>query len=203
MWQRRTNRPGYRGFDRGALQQRGRDSADAILSRRQAAATSYTRSVGLAVIRHGIPRGRPRFDAAPMLTGMDLRRRPLTGADQYARTVPKSRWDASPIPQTSPRRRCSCSPDAARHITMHDLRVDGGATLVMWSCRWPISYPSNAAAIHAAHPARASIRLCRRRDFDVARILGDAFVGGQAGRTVSAPSPTSSRSAGGCACGRL
>jgi 2,3-dihydro-2,3-dihydroxybenzoate dehydrogenase len=101
----------------------------------KAAATSYTRSVGLAVAGHGIRVNvvSPGSTLTPMLTGMWTsdtdRERVLTGTpEQFRLGIPLGRIaDPADIASTA----VFLLSDAARHITMHDLRVDGGATLDM------------------------------------------------------------------------
>lgn len=101
----------------------------------KAAATSYARSVGLAVAGHGIRVNivSPGSTLTPMLTGMwssDAdHERVLTGTpEQFRLGIPLGRIaDPADIASTV----VFLLSDAARHITMHDLRVDGGATLDM------------------------------------------------------------------------
>ncbi len=101
----------------------------------KAAATSYARSVGLAVAGHGIRVNvvSPGSTMTPMLTGMWTsdadRERVLAGTpDQFRIGIPLGRIaEPGDIASTI----VFLLSDAARHITIHDLRVDGGATLDM------------------------------------------------------------------------
>jgi 2,3-dihydro-2,3-dihydroxybenzoate dehydrogenase len=101
----------------------------------KAAATSYARSVGLAVAGHGIRVNvvSPGSTMTPMLTGMWTsdadRQRVLAGTpEQFRLGIPLGRIaEPADIASTI----VFLLSDAARHITIHDLRVDGGATLDM------------------------------------------------------------------------
>ncbi|TSD49050.1 SDR family oxidoreductase [Rhodococcus sp. KBS0724] len=101
----------------------------------KAAATAYLRSLGLEIAPHGIRCNiiSPGSTDTPMLRGMwdgtDQSAGVIAGdADAYRLGIPLGRL-AQPddIAATA----LFLSSDAARHITMHDLRVDGGATLDM------------------------------------------------------------------------
>ncbi len=101
----------------------------------KAAATSYARSLGLRVAPHGVRVNivSPGSTDTPMLRGMwtddSDRERVLAGEpDAYRLGIPLGRI-ASPEDVASTVLFLASS--AARHITMHDLRVDGGATLDM------------------------------------------------------------------------
>ncbi|MFF0817405.1 SDR family oxidoreductase [Rhodococcus sp. NPDC003318] len=101
----------------------------------KAAATAYLRSLGLELAPHGIRCNviSPGSTDTPMLRGM------WTGDDESADVIA---GDASAFRLGIPLGRLAqpediaqtalflCS-DAARHVTLHDLRVDGGATLDM------------------------------------------------------------------------
>lgn len=110
-------------------------TAMAAYAASKAAATSYSRSVGLAVACHGIRVNvvSPGSTMTPMLTGMwpsDAdRARVLAGTpDQFRIGIPLGRIaEPADIASTT----VFLLSDAARHITIHDLRVDGGATLDM------------------------------------------------------------------------
>ena len=101
----------------------------------KAAATSYARSLGLRVAPYGVRVNivSPGSTDTPMLRGMWTedadRDRILAGEpDAYRLGIPLGRI-ASPEDVASTVVFLASS--AARHITMHDLRVDGGATLDM------------------------------------------------------------------------
>ncbi|MFF0708887.1 SDR family oxidoreductase [Gordonia sputi] len=101
----------------------------------KAAATSYARSLGLRVAPYGVRVNivSPGSTDTPMLRGMWTedadRDRVLAGEpDAYRLGIPLGRI-ASPEDVASTVVFLASS--AARHITMHDLRVDGGATLDM------------------------------------------------------------------------
>ncbi|MGW4478382.1 2,3-dihydro-2,3-dihydroxybenzoate dehydrogenase [Rhodococcus triatomae] len=101
----------------------------------KAAATAYLRSLGLELAPHGIRCNivSPGSTDTPMLRGM------WAEDDESAAVVA---GDAASFRLGIPLRRIArpediaqtvlflCS-DAARHVTLHDLRVDGGATLDM------------------------------------------------------------------------
>ncbi|WP_231894372.1 MULTISPECIES: SDR family oxidoreductase [Gordonia] len=101
----------------------------------KAAATSYARSLGLRVAPYGVRVNivSPGSTDTPMLRGMWTddadRDRVLAGEpDAYRLGIPLGRI-ASPEDVASTV--VFLASNAARHITMHDLRVDGGATLDM------------------------------------------------------------------------
>lgn len=101
----------------------------------KAAATSYARSLGLRVAPHGVRVNivSPGSTDTPMLRGMwsgtDDRDRVLTGEPEAFRLgIPLGRIAT---PDDIAATVAFLASDAARHITMHDLRVDGGATLDM------------------------------------------------------------------------
>ncbi|MFW0785669.1 SDR family oxidoreductase [Gordonia sp. CPCC 206044] len=101
----------------------------------KAAATSYARSVGLAVARDGIRVNivSPGSTDTPMLRGMwtsdDDRDAVLAGdPEQFRLGIPLGRIAE---PDDIAASVVFLLSDAARHLTMHDLRVDGGATLDM------------------------------------------------------------------------
>ncbi|MEP9392474.1 MULTISPECIES: SDR family oxidoreductase [Gordonia] len=99
----------------------------------KAAATSYARCIGLAAAPSGVRVNvvSPGSTNTPMLRGMwsstDDRTTVLAGdATQFRLGIPLGRIaEARDIAETV----VFLASDAARHITMHDLRVDGGATL--------------------------------------------------------------------------
>ncbi|MFT4125521.1 MAG: SDR family oxidoreductase [Gordonia sp. (in: high G+C Gram-positive bacteria)] len=99
----------------------------------KAAATAYARSVGLAVAGAGVRVNivSPGSTDTPMLRGMwtceQDRAAVLAGnPDQYRLGIPLGRIaTAADIAGTV----IFLASAAARHITLHDLRVDGGATL--------------------------------------------------------------------------
>ncbi|MDL9935867.1 SDR family oxidoreductase [Gordonia sp. ABSL1-1] len=101
----------------------------------KAAATSYARSVGLRVAPSGVRVNivSPGSTDTAMLRGMwtsaDDREATLVGSpDQYRLGIPLQRLaDPADIADSV----LFLASDAARHITLHDLRVDGGATLDM------------------------------------------------------------------------
>lgn len=101
----------------------------------KAAATSYTRSIGLTVARQGVRVNivSPGSTLTPMLTGMwsdDTDRQAVldgTPAD-FRIGIPLGRIAS---PEDVAHAVCYLCSDAAQHVTMHDLRVDGGATLDM------------------------------------------------------------------------
>ncbi|MGW5072883.1 SDR family oxidoreductase [Rhodococcus sp. NPDC004095] len=101
----------------------------------KAAATAYLRSLGLELAPHGVRCNivSPGSTDTPMLRGMwsreDESAAVIAGdASAFRLGIPLGRL-AQPedIAQTV---LFLCS-DAARHVTLHDLRVDGGATLDM------------------------------------------------------------------------
>ena len=101
----------------------------------KAAATAYLRSLGLELAPHGIRCNvvSPGSTDTPMLRGM------WSGDDESPAVIA---GDAASFRLGIPLGRIArpediaqtvlflCS-DAARHVTLHDLRVDGGATLDM------------------------------------------------------------------------
>ena len=100
----------------------------------KAAATAYARSVGLDVARSGVRINvvSPGSTDTPMLRGMwadevSDRAAVLAGdPDRFRLGIPLGRIaDATDIAATVQ----FLASDAAKHMTMHDLRVDGGATL--------------------------------------------------------------------------
>jgi 2,3-dihydro-2,3-dihydroxybenzoate dehydrogenase len=101
----------------------------------KAAATSYARSTGLAVAGHGVRVNivSPGSTDTPMLRGMwtsdDDRDAVLAGDPaQHRLGIPLQRIaDPTDIAAAV----VYLASDAARHVTMHDLRIDGGATLDM------------------------------------------------------------------------
>ncbi|WLP90912.1 SDR family NAD(P)-dependent oxidoreductase [Gordonia sp. NB41Y] len=101
----------------------------------KAAATSYARSVGLAVASAGVRVNivSPGSTDTPMLRDMwssDADRDAVLAGDQQAHRlgIPLQRIaDPADIAESV----LFLASDAARHITLHDLRVDGGATLDM------------------------------------------------------------------------
>ncbi|RDI50177.1 SDR family oxidoreductase [Nocardia mexicana] len=105
----------------------------------KAAATAFTRSLALQVAPHGVRVNlvSPGSTDTPMLRGMygdgpldDAARESLLDGDPevYRLGIPLRRI-ASPADIAAAVR--FLVSDDARHITMHDLRVDGGATLDM------------------------------------------------------------------------
>ncbi|MGW0039550.1 SDR family NAD(P)-dependent oxidoreductase [Gordonia sp. NPDC003376] len=101
----------------------------------KAAATSYARSVGLAVASAGVRVNivSPGSTDTSMLRDMwssDADRDAVLAGDQQAHRlgIPLQRIaDPADIAESA----LFLASDAARHITLHDLRVDGGATLDM------------------------------------------------------------------------
>lgn len=101
----------------------------------KAAATSYARSVGLAVAPAGVRVNvvSPGSTDTGMLRGMwsspDDRDAVLAGSpDQFRLGIPLGRIaDPADIADSV----LFLVSDAARHVVLHDLRVDGGATLDM------------------------------------------------------------------------
>ncbi|MFW0794699.1 SDR family oxidoreductase [Gordonia sp. CPCC 205515] len=102
----------------------------------KAAATSYARSVGLAVAPAGVRINvvSPGSTDTDMLRGMwtspdDDRAAVLAGdPDQFRLGIPLGRIaDPADIAESV----LFLASDAARHVTLHDMRVDGGATLDM------------------------------------------------------------------------
>ncbi|AVM00185.1 2,3-dihydro-2,3-dihydroxybenzoate dehydrogenase [Gordonia iterans] len=98
----------------------------------KAAATAYTRSVGIDAAVDGVRVNvvSPGSTDTPMLAGMagdDLRAAVLAGEPaRYRLGIPLGRIaDPGDVAATI----VFLASDAARHITLHDLRVDGGATL--------------------------------------------------------------------------
>lgn len=110
-------------------------SALAAYAASKAAATSYTRSIGLSLAPSGIRVNivSPGSTDTPMTRAMWRteadRAEVLAGSpDQFRIGIPLGRIaDPADIAETV----VFLASDAARHITMHDLRVDGGATLDM------------------------------------------------------------------------
>lgn len=108
-------------------------AAMAAYAASKAAATSYARSVGLSAAPAGVRVNvvSPGSTDTPMLRGMwaseDDRNAVLAGdAAQFRLGIPLGRIaDPTDIANTV----VFLASDAARHITLHDLRVDGGATL--------------------------------------------------------------------------
>ncbi|NDZ96393.1 SDR family oxidoreductase [Streptomyces sp. SID6673] len=101
----------------------------------KAAATSYARSVGLATASDGLRVNivSPGSTDTPMLRGMwsstTDRDAVLAGdPDRYRLGIPLQRI-AEPADIAAAV--VFLASDAAQHVTMHDLRVDGGATLDM------------------------------------------------------------------------
>ncbi|GAA3748701.1 2,3-dihydro-2,3-dihydroxybenzoate dehydrogenase [Spinactinospora alkalitolerans] len=99
----------------------------------KAAATLFTKSLGLELAPHGI-----RCNVvSPGSTDTPMQRSMWSGADGAARTVagvPERYRVGIPLgriadPADIADAVCFLASDAARHITMHDLYVDGGATL--------------------------------------------------------------------------
>ncbi|WHU49513.1 SDR family oxidoreductase [Gordonia sp. L191] len=101
----------------------------------KAAATSYARSLGLAAAPSGVRVNivSPGSTDTPMLRGMwtcDADRDAVLGGDaaHFRLGIPLGRIaDPADIAETV----VFLASDAARHVTLHDLRVDGGATLDM------------------------------------------------------------------------
>ena len=105
----------------------------------KAAATMFTKCLGLELARDGIrcnvvsPGSTDTAMQRALWTGRARpRRRVIAGSP--GPTAPASRWAASPTPRTSPTPSLFLVSDRARHITMHDLCVDGGATLRRLKC---------------------------------------------------------------------
>ncbi|UEA59102.1 SDR family oxidoreductase [Gordonia otitidis] len=101
----------------------------------KAAATSYTRSLGLRAAPEGVRVNivSPGSTDTPMLRGMwsddTAHDRVLAGEPEAFRLgIPLGRIAT---PEDIAAAVVFLASDAARHITMHDLRVDGGATLDM------------------------------------------------------------------------
>jgi 2,3-dihydro-2,3-dihydroxybenzoate dehydrogenase len=97
----------------------------------KAAAASFTRSLGLELAPHGIRCNvvAPGSTDTPMLRelGPDADRRVIAGdPDSFKAGIPLGRIAAPDDVADAVRFLVS---DRARHITMHDLYVDGGATL--------------------------------------------------------------------------
>ncbi|WP_238559034.1 SDR family oxidoreductase [Rhodococcus rhodnii] len=101
----------------------------------KAAATSFVRSLGLEVARHGVRCNivSPGSTDTAMLRGMwsdpsDAEGVVAGDAEQFRLGIPLRRIaDPEDIANAA----VYLVSDAARHVTMHDLRVDGGATLDM------------------------------------------------------------------------
>lgn len=99
----------------------------------KAAATSFVKSLGLELAPHGVRCNviSPGSTDTPMLRGMwngEDHSESVIGGDgaRFRLGIPLGRIaDPRDIAETA----LFLSSDAARHITMHDLRVDGGATL--------------------------------------------------------------------------
>ncbi|MFT4044942.1 MAG: SDR family oxidoreductase [Gordonia sp. (in: high G+C Gram-positive bacteria)] len=99
----------------------------------KAAASAYTRSVGIDAARAGVRVNivSPGSTDTPMLSGMlddDAARAAVLAGDptRFRLGIPLGRIaDAADIASAV----LFLASDAARHITLHDLRVDGGATL--------------------------------------------------------------------------
>lgn len=108
-------------------------TAMAAYAASKAAATSYARSVGLMLAPKGIRVNivSPGSTDTPMLRGMwsddSDRAAVLAGTpEQFRLGIPLGRLaDPADIADTV----VFLASDAARHVTLHDLRVDGGATL--------------------------------------------------------------------------
>ena len=101
----------------------------------KAAATAYVRSLGLEVAGRGVRCNviSPGSTDTPMLRGMwddgDRSAAVIAGDPAaYRLGIPLARLAQ---PEDIAEAAVFLSSDAARHITMHDLRVDGGATLDM------------------------------------------------------------------------
>lgn len=105
----------------------------AAYSASKAAATAFVRSLGLELAGNGIRCNviSPGSTDTDMLRGMwsaeDESERVIAGdPDQYRLGIPLGRIaDATDIAASA----LFLASEAARHITLHDLRVDGGATL--------------------------------------------------------------------------
>jgi 2,3-dihydro-2,3-dihydroxybenzoate dehydrogenase len=99
----------------------------------KAASTQFTRCLGLELAEFGI-----RCNVvSPGSTDTDMQRQLWTGADSERQVIagsPESFRLGIPLGRIASAHDiadavCFLASDSARHITMHDLRVDGGATL--------------------------------------------------------------------------
>jgi len=99
----------------------------------KAASTQFTRCLGLELAEYGIrcnivsPGSTDTDMQRQLWTGPDSARQVITGSPaSYRVGIPLGRIaSAADIADAV----CFLASDSARHITMHDLRVDGGATL--------------------------------------------------------------------------